>query len=250
MIPWWIEIGFCLSPKTLEIDSLQANLDQQSCKPLKWQFTMEQHLDMAEFVVAMIFVCLGLLFHMILLMKGWWLSTRSIRSRTDQVKPAYEHTHTQTCDQCLEMLWEFFLARNLIYLRFPSVSKSSKWTTRCWTWSLWWPGCPIEMGCLRRLVYAVLSMYIFHGRWIYKDVWYERALLCSIWALFEVSWWVNWGWKRCDMTGNTMQYVHALRAVPSEQLGSNETLSEEKEVSSVFACYPAEVCFSRFDVFV
>lgn len=52
------------------------------------------------------------------------------------------------------------------------------------------------------------------------------------------------------MTGNTMQYVHALRAVPSEQLGSNETLSEEKEVSSVFACYPAEVCFSRFDVFV
>lgn len=42
---------------------------------------------------------------------------------------------------------------------------------------------------------------------------------------FEVSWWVNWGWKRCDMTGNTMQYVHALRAVPSEQLGSNETLS-------------------------
>lgn len=70
MIPWWIEIGFCLSPKTLEIDSLQANLDQQSCKPLKWQFTMEQHLDMAEFVVAMIFVCLGLLFHMILLMKG------------------------------------------------------------------------------------------------------------------------------------------------------------------------------------
>lgn len=112
MIPWWIEIGFCLSPKTLEIDSLQANLDQQSCKPEKWQLTMEQHLDMAEVVVAMIFVCLGLLFYMILLMKGWWLS--SIRSRTDQVKPAYEHTHTQTCDQCLEMLWEFFLARNLI----------------------------------------------------------------------------------------------------------------------------------------
>ena len=111
------------------------------------------------------------------------------------------------------------------YLRFPSVSKSSKWTTRCWTCSLWWPGCPIEMGCLRRLVYAVLSMYTFHGRWIYKAVWYECALLCSIWALFEVSWWVNWGWKRCDMTGNTMQYFHALRAVPSKQLGSNETLS-------------------------
>ena len=70
MIPWWIEIGFYLSPKTLEIDSLQANLDQQSCKPLKWQSTMEQHLDMAEVVVAMIFVCLGLLFYMILLMTG------------------------------------------------------------------------------------------------------------------------------------------------------------------------------------
>ena len=222
MIPWWIEIGFCLSPKTLEIDSLQANLDQQSCKPEKWQLTMEQHLDMAEVVVAMIFVCLGLLFYMILLMKGWWLS--SIRSRTDQVKPAYEHTHTDMWPMSRDALRLLF-GTEFDYLPFPSVSKSSKWTTRCWTWSLWWPGCPIEMGCLRRLVYAVLSMYTFHDRWIYKAVWYECALLCSIWALFEVSWWVNWGWKRCDMTGNTMQYVHALRAVPSEQLGSNETLS-------------------------
>ena len=168
---------FCLSPEHSEMDSYKQPWPT-NLPSLKWQSTMEQHLDMSG-------------------LKGWWLS--SFRSLTDQAKPANEHTHTHSSNS-LRCFWNSFWHGIWLYA-FPFSVKEFKMNCSLWTCSLWWPVYKaVWYECALLCSRPILC----------------TPPLQSQYFSIEASWCVSSGDGRVwyDWDHN---YFHALRAVPSTQ---------------------------------
>ncbi len=201
---------FCLSPEHSEMDSYKQPWPT-NLPSLKWQSTMEQHLDMSG-------------------LKGWWLS--SFRSLTDQAKPANEHTHTH-----IHLIpWDVFgilFGMEFDYMPFPSVSKSSKWTARCGLvafgdrctklYDMNVHCCVVDQFCALHLCsHSILAL--------------RPHDVCQV------------GMEECDMTEITIIFM-LWGLFPPHSLVKVNPLVKKRKWSQV-CLFVSSFCFLRFDVFV